>query len=373
MPKKGDNIYLRKDGRWEGRIRIGYAQDGRVRYRSIYGTSREDVAERLRLIREADVPLETSEHELTVNDVASGWMASCVTDVKVSTFERYNWLLNKHVLPELGRLPVRELTADRIERFLAKKRRTGRLDENGGLSAKTVNDLHAMLSTLVRFAGREFLLPKPVGLEDVRFSKRGKPRIEVFSERETNLITVAIMREKGLNELPFLICLETGLRVGEVCALRWEDVNFEENMLSVRRTAIRINYGGYTVLEVQKPKTENSERTIPLTSKLMLLLRLHVEGKQPGEYIFPGRNGGPLDPRSMQYRFQKFLIHQKISPRSFHTLRHSFATRCIERGVDVKTLSEILGHSNVQTTLQMYTHPSMERKRTSMENASTLK
>lgn len=169
--------------------------------------------------------------------------------------------------------------------------------------------------------------------------------------------------------MAFLLRLETGIRLGEVCALRWSDVDFTSGLLHIRRTAYRINYGGRTELVTQTPKTDNSLQTIPLTAKMLSILRSFRAGEN--DYLFTGSDK-PMEPRTLQYRFQKFLKELGISSRNFHILRHSFATRCIDCGMDIKSLPEILGHANVQVTLQMYVHPSMDSKRSALEAASVL-
>ena len=192
-------------------------------------------------------------------------------------------------------------------------------------------------------------------------------QVEVFSQLESQQITAAVLKKPDRSSLSYLLCLETGLRLGEVCALRWSDIDLAEGVLRVQRTVYRINYGKRTELVLQTPKSENSVRAIPLTAKMLSLLHpLKASG-----YLLTG-NDRAMEPRTLQYRFRSFLKALGIPTRNFHILRHSFATRCIERGMDAKTLSEILGHANVKTTLQMYTHPSMQAKRRLLEAASAM-
>ena len=193
--------------------------------------------------------------------------------------------------------------------------------------------------------------------------------MEVLSEWESRRISAAVLRTPTLNNTAFLLCLETGIRLGEVCALRWSDADFTSGLLHIRRTAYRINYGGRTELVTQTPKTDNSLQTIPLTAKMLSVLR---QMKDKKDCCLLTGTERPLEPRTMQYRFRRFLERNNLPLRNYHVLRHSFATRCIEGGMDIKSLSEILGHANVQTTLQMYVHPSMASKRAAMEAASML-
>ena len=169
-----------------------------------------------------------------------------------------------------------------------------------------------------------------------------------------------------------MISLEAGLRLGEVCSLKWSDIDFKDRVVHVNRTVIRINYGGNTGLVIQTPKSDASERVVPLTERLLTLLAEEAEGENPDTYILTRSVDTPLDPRTMQNRFRNFQKSLGMKPRNYHATRHSFATRCVEHGIDAKTLSEILGHANVKTTLQMYVHPSMEAKRHYLEMASAI-
>lgn len=190
-----------------------------------------------------------------------------------------------------------------------------------------------------------------------------------FSQLESQRITAAVLKKLDRSSLGYLLCLETGLRLGEVCALRWSDIDLAEGVLRVQRTVYRINYGKRTELVLQTPKSENSVRAIPLTAKMLSVLR---QMKDKKDCCLLTGTERPLEPRTMQYRFRRFLERNNLPLRNYHVLRHSFATRCIEGGMDIKSLSEILGHANVQTTLQMYVHPSMASKRAAMEAASML-
>ncbi len=374
MPKIGENIYLRRDGRWEGRYICGRKSDGKPQYCSVYGYSRDAVSKKLAFLRKQREIKLASRCSVTVKDLTAQWLKKCRADVKVSTYERYRLLFEKHIIPELGDLMIHELTAEKLKDFLNDKRTKGRLDGKGGLAQKTDNDIHVLIKSVLKFAVHEYDYHVDGKLSDVKLSTKGigHGKIEVFSETETQKMTARILEHPSLQNVCYLICLDLGLRIGEICALKSQDFDFQEGRLRIRRTAIRINHGGYTTLETQLPKTENSERELPLTDRHISLLKACRLDWSSDEYILSGKKDKPLDPRTMQYRFRRFLESLDITPRGFHTLRHSFATRSIERGVDIKTLSELLGHSNVQTTMQMYVHPSIDMKRRSVELASSV-
>lgn len=165
-----------------------------------------------------------------------------------------------------------------------------------------------------------------------------------------------------------LICLLTGLRLGELCALKWSDIDLENKVLTVNRTVQRLYTEGYkttTILSETTPKSEYSRREIPLSD---IVLELFLDIRNDKEYVFGGDK--PLEPRTLQYQFKKILKAAKLPDKNFHILRHTFSTNCIEGGTDVKSLSEMLGHSDVQITLNRYVHPSMDTKRQYMDDLS---
>lgn len=168
-----------------------------------------------------------------------------------------------------------------------------------------------------------------------------------------------------------LLTAYTGLRLGELCGLQWQDVDAGAGLLHIQRTVERIaQIGGGTCLTVQPPKTENSERWIPIPKEMLRMLK--PETKQPDSYLLTGGEIVP-DPRTYQYRYKALLERCGVRYRNFHCLRHSYATRCVERGVDVKSVSELLGHADVRTTLKLYVHSSMDYKRRAVEGIGFLK
>lgn len=192
--------------------------------------------------------------------------------------------------------------------------------------------------------------------------------IWTLSKAEQNRLLHRIYHQPDKFNLAVLLCLHTGLRLGELCALQWTDIDIHTMTLTVNRTVQRISVQGYmtkTILLETEPKSEQSKRIIPLSDELVQLL-LQIKGNQL--YIFGGKK--PLDPRTMQYRFKRILNKAGIENKNFHLLRHTFATNCVENKMDVKVLSEILGHSDVKITLNCYVHPTIELKRKQMDTLS---
>ena len=169
-----------------------------------------------------------------------------------------------------------------------------------------------------------------------------------------------------------MLALHAGLRVGEVCALRVSDIDFLAGTLHVCRSVQRITLHGVSRLLVQRPKSDSSERIIPLHPELLLLLKRVSAKLPPDAYLMTDREDRPMDPRTCQYQFTVLLRRCGIRHRGFHALRHTFATRCVEAGADIKSVSELLGHADIKTTLKLYVHPSMESKRRCIQSVGVL-
>ena len=275
------------------------------------------------------------------------------------------------MLPELGGCPLSKLTAQKIAAFMANKMQSGRLDKQGGLAAKTIADILSLIKSAVKMAARDFAIAQSAAILNLRPPAArcaGKP--EIFTEPEVCQLTENLLAASSVSQAAVLLCLNSGLRLGEVCALRWSDIDWTAQTLTVQRTVQRVTQNGHSELLLQTPKTEAARRTIPLTADLLALLARSVKVRAEQSYIFGGQR--PLEPRTMQYRFASLLKRCGIPVRNFHVLRHTFASRFIALGGNVKSLSEILGHANIRTTMQLYVHPSLAQKRADMELVNTL-
>ena len=369
MARRGENIYKRKDGRWEGRYIAGCRPDGRAKYVSVYGKSYLEVKKVLET-RKGERQKTLPQCGMTVKELLTLWLSLRVTTIKESSYQRYLLLIEKHILPLLGGMRVKNLTANTLSGFIRELAISGRLDGKGGLSAKTTGDVVCVLKSALRFARRRYASVDPELLEVKAPTVARKPP-ETLTDRECEMLSRSVIAAPDLNGAAYLLALNTGLRLGELCGLRWEDVSFPEQNLTVRRTALRIKDGTGTELVTQAPKTESSGRIVPLPHHLLRFLAGLRQAAPDNAYVFTGTDK-PMEPRTLQYRFKSFLKGLGLRDCHLHTLRHTFATRFIEAGYDAKTLSEILGHKNVKTTLQLYVHPSMQRKREAVEAISTL-
>ena len=276
--------------------------------------------------------------DATVGRLSAIFLEDMEGSVKPSTLACYRRNIQCHILPALGECVAAELTAAEINDYIQ------RLQED--YSPKLVREVGGLLLRIVGMAG--------VGYgEDVTLPKVRQKAVEVFTEPELKQMGQVILRRPDRTGVGVLLTAYTGLRLGELCGLQWQDVD-----------------GGGTCLTVQPPKTENSERWIPIPKEMLRMLK--PETKQPDSYLLTGGEIVP-DPRAMQYRYKALLERCGVRYRNFHCLRHSYATRCVERGVDVKSVSELLGHADVRTTLRLYVHSSMDYKRRAVEGIGFLK
>ena len=356
MPRRGENIYHRKDGRWEGRYPIGNIT-GRTKYRSIYGNSYSDVKTRLSELRSKPV-LSAVSCKSTVAALFQEWLSAIKNSVKPSTLENYRMKIEKHLIPEFGDIRYDRLTVNQIQSFIDRKL-------EGGLSAKYVSDIVTVFKSMAKYMNRVHKYANP--LTNLIMPKIEKREMNLFSFSQQKELTRYLLNHMNLVSVGILLSLFCGLRLGEVCGLMWSDIDLQSGRLSINRTAQRMrcqNGNNRTVLHIGTPKSRSSKRTIPLPSFLMKILRQFQNDDKI--YVVSG-TAQPLDPRTMQNRFHAVLKKANLPSVNYHSLRHIFATNGIAAGFDVKTLSEILGHSSVETTLNRYVHSSMDRKAACME------
>ena len=294
------------------------------------------------------------------------WLESIRVSVKESTYTRYRRILFQYIYPRVGDIQVSHLDVK------AGGALTGSLLESGGvnggaLAPKTVSDILCVLKAVLRY-GRENRYPC-ADLQGLRAPLRQKAPVQTFGKDARTRLEQGLLAARDTVSLGILTTLYTGVRIGELCGLRWEDVDLENGLIHVRRTVERIanltpNAEHKTKVVISEPKTESSARSIPI--QRFLLDYLKVRKRSPSCYLLTGTEKH-TEPRVFYGRYQTALRSNGFPPLSFHALRHTFATRCVETGFDVKSLSEILGHANVSTTLSVYVHPSMDSKRRQME------
>lgn len=349
MPRRGENIYKRKDGRWEGRYRLTNQMDRKAKYRSVYGKSYQEVKRKL-LALKSQPEQERSAGKVTVNTLFSEWLSAIRNTVKESTFANYTMKIKKHLLPEFGSVLYENLTAAMVHDFIARI-------INSGLSAKYVSDIIIILKSMTKHMKRVHGYRNPV--EFVNLPKQHKYEKKLYSDAQQKQLAAFLIQNLNRTSLGILLSLYTGLRIGEICGLKCSDIDFENGILTVRRTVQRIQTEAGSRLTVTAPKTHSARRSIPIPSYIMKLLRQFACS---GEMYLLSGTDKITEPRTMQNRFHSLLKKAGLPSVNYHSLRHMFATNSLQAGFDVKTLSEILGHASVETTLRAYVHSSMERK-----------
>lgn len=373
MPRKGENIYKRKDGRWEGRYKKGRSDAGKTSYGYVYAKTYREVRAKLRqaqFLWQQCQPQRTKETVL-FSRIAEEWFASIQQQLKVSTQNKYHNLLHYYILPTYGPLSLEQITNALMEQHCKQLLSSGG-KRGAGLSPKTVSDTVSLVRIILKFARKQGFHLLCDG-SDIHIKQRLKP-MRVLSQQEQERLCRYLYAELDGYHLGILLCLFTGLRVGELCALCWEDICFSERTLRVNRTLQRVQThaesGPRTKIVVPPPKSPCSIRTIPIPEFLLPVL-MEYQGTARG-YLLTNSTNTFIEPRIMQNRFKRALQHAQVECANFHTLRHTFATRCIELGFDVKSLSEILGHASVTITMNRYVHPTFSMKQENMRKLSAL-
>lgn len=368
MARHGENIRKRNDGRWEARYPIIDAENGRKIYRSVYGSTYSEAKEkRTRLMQamekmshpESGPAPDTKDEpcpQILFSQAADQWLETIESTHKASTYVKYGNVYRIHLKEIVGPCPLTDAADQSLQEKISEH-----LSEKG-LSDSTRKSVFCVAGRILEFAGSEYSVQVPV-LKRAAVKQAKKP-LHTFTKPELSRFLACIYEGLDLSKIALLLCLYTGMRLGELCALKWTDIDFKDGTVTVNRTVQRIAVKGQltrTVLMETDPKSESSKRTIPLPAEMTELLK---ELKEEKPYVFGGDK--PMEPRTMQYRFRRILDESEVNSRNFHILRHTFATNCVESGMDVKTLSVILGHSDVKITLNRYVHPTMDSKKEQM-------
>lgn len=371
MARTGENIYKRKDGRWEGRCIISYDEKGKVKYKYVYAKTYKAVKDKLYSVLSQKND-ENSKHNIQSSkwkfeSVLDEWLSHKRISVKESTYIRYKNSIENHIKPRLGRYNVAEINNVLIENFVSELLTTGKINAQGGLSSKSVTDILIIVKEVFDFA-RANGFAIACNFDNIQM-KRQNREMRVLSCSEMHQLITVLLTDTDRCKLGILLSLFTGIRIGELCALQWDNISLLEKTVKIDKTMQRLQTDGAVVnsktkIHISEPKSFASIRIIPLPDFIIELLNNHQGSKN--EYFLTGEVKQFIEPRTMQNRFKSYLKEADIDDANFHSLRHTFATRCIESGFDVKTLSEILGHSSVKITLDKYVHSSMEQKRANM-------
>lgn len=376
MSRKGENIYKRKDGRWEGRYIKSRTASGKAIYGYIYAKTYKEAKEKVSIQRMLQsIPAEISEAETGAekfDDIAMEWLNAIQPNVKESTGNKYLNSLNSYILPMFQGRKTSELTYDFILEQCNNLLKFGG-KKGTGLSPKSVSDVLSILRNILQYAEQH---NKVIACDarSIHIGRSKKKDLRVLSLDEQKKLCNYLYSDLNGYNLGILLCLFTGIRIGEVCALTWNDISLSDKTIHIRKTLQRIqNHGGGTTktrIVITSPKSACSIRVIPIPENLVTLL-VRYQTVSTG-FFMTNSECKFIEPRTMQNHFKAVLKECSIAPANYHALRHTFATRCIELGFDIKSLSEILGHASVNITMNRYVHPTLTLKKENMDRLSSL-
>ena len=369
MSRKGLNIYKRKDGRWEALYIKSRTAQGKPLYGYLYASSYHEARNRLQdVIRlQGNAPNSKEMSKGSVFEFFSiEWLDTFSTSFKESTYIRYRTLIKCYLMPYFQTAKIENITKEHVLDFCKEIETHGKRDGTA-LSTKTVSDILSVLRRILHYAKAQNI-PVDSAIFDIRIKQTPKP-LPVLSLSEQLTLQKYLIGHPDCLNLGILLCLFTGIRIGELCALTWDKISLSERNLCICRTMQRIQTripeSQKTHILISSPKSSSANRTIPISQMLFEYLNMYPLGKTG--YFLSGSSSRPIEPRCVQRRFHKILMACGLENRNFHVLRHTFATRCVEARIDIKTLSRILGHSSVTITMNRYVHPSLELKRETME------
>lgn len=348
MARRGENIYKRKDGRYEGRYVKRYDENGKIVYGYVYARSYSETKERLLKCKLEKKPQNTGS-----NMLLSEWLHIWIeaeTNLKETTKELYARHIRNHIIPQIGNIPLKKLNKDILQLFV----------NNLTFAPSTTKLIFYILKSALSCAEEEGCISNNI-CSKIRLPKKETSEVSILTINEQRRLENSLTER---NDIGILICLYMGLRIGELCALKWSDIDFTNNVMHINGTQSRIN----GKLTVTSPKSKTSMRIIPIPEVLTDKLK---SCKNRDEFVL-SHNGGMIDVRVYRRRFKKLLESAEIPYTKFHALRHTFASRALEVGMDYKTLSEILGHASVAITMDLYVHSLDEHKKAEINKLNFL-
>ena len=352
------NLRKRKDGRWEGRYTAGRDPDtGKAIYKNVLGKTQAEAKAKLKAAIEEAKGLDTAKvGRYAVGQWMEVWFEHYAkVKVRPSSHQTYRGYIDNHIKPNIGKIPLEKLTSLELQKFYKKLLEEGRVDrlesrhQAKGLGPKTVRNIHQIISSAMKLAQEQKLIASnpAEGCALPRLEHREMQTMPL--EQLQSFLRAA--RDSGVFELYYL-GLATGLRRGELLGLKWEDIDLEQGDLRVRRQIARINGG-----VVEAPlKTKNAYRTLSLAEDTIDILKAQKKKTGSSPWVFPSPTGGPISPDSVLHMLHRVLKRAGLPRVRFHDLRHTFATLALQSGVDVKTVSGMLGHFSAGFTLDTYAH-----------------
>ena len=363
--KSGEGtVRLRTDGRWEGRVVIGYDDKGLPKTKNVRAKTKGECVEKLTALKNSIVP---SVSVKVRSDTSFGeWLESwyeryCKPQLRPSSYKSYEGSIRLYLLPQLGHIPLNKLTTSDLQQFFNWMKKDGRSEyresRGKGLSDSLIRGCHSLCRRALEQAVTEGLIVQNPA-EGCKLPPVRRKEMQILSREELQKLLIQA-KEEGYYEV-FLLELATGLRVGELTALQWDDLNFKTGELRIERQVYRSN----GELLIQPPKTKASIRTVILPPPVVEALRIYKQTVS-SQWIFPSpkKEDAPLAPAAASHRLAKILNHAGCKKVRFHDLRHIFATNALEHGMDIKTLSTIIGHVSSATTLNVYAHVTDDMQR----------
>ncbi len=362
-------VRLRKDGRWEGRYVIGYDDKGYPKTKNVLAKTKKECVEKLQKLKEecGGIKSDKVKPDMRFGDWMEYWYENhCKPKIRPTTQETYESRIRLHIVPELGHIPLNKLTQNDLQQFYARLKKNGRkrfADLYGeGLSDRMVRMCHATCRSALEKAVQDGLIRVNPAIGCKLPPKKAR-EMQVLTREELQRFLIQAQAE-GYYEL-FLLDLATGLRRGELMALQWDDLDFETGVLNVNKQV----YDVRGQLQISEPKTKNSIRKIVLPPAVVAVLKEYRKTVD-SRWMFPSpvKEDAPITPGVVRKRLQLILEHAGCKHVRFHDLRHTFATLALQNGMDVKTLSAMLGHVSAATTLDIYTHITDDMQRTAAAN-----
>lgn len=363
MSKRGENIYKRRDGRWEARYEKDREPTGRIKYGYCYGRTYKEARSKAAVARIAADDRDMNRMAVQVQEfsfVCAEWLSWKARFVKETTIVKYESIIRNHIVSNLGEHHLPSINEQVIREFFSCLNKKG-------FSPKTLRDILSVFKSILDYCRKQYGITETF---DVILPKYTHKEMRVMSTGEEKLLIDSLLNGLDDCKVGILLAMMTGLRLGEICALKWENISLVDSTVRVAYTMYRIKdlngeTASKTKVTVGTPKSVKSIRIIPLHRDCTVLCGM-IGKREASSYVLTGTTEY-MEPRTLQNRFAKIVGECGLQDVHFHTLRHTFATRCVEAGFDIKSLSEILGHSSTRLTLDRYVHSSMRLKRANME------